>query len=167
MYIHKTYTHLDVHRPVSRRITAITQYIHRFRCAYIDTYTHSQCPQVGLATLIQGIAAIAQCIYSGDLVVGPHFVAHLPPRAFWFAAVTGSMLNSVVKTLETKAFAETDMSLCVPFLAFDPVMQFVIGVAVMPMACSYFEFGCDEAGDTGVRACVRACVYIYMYFFCV
>mmetsp|Transcript_65935 Transcript_65935/g.162264 ORF Transcript_65935/g.162264 Transcript_65935/m.162264 type:complete len:386 (+) Transcript_65935:313-1470(+) len=102
--------------------------------------------QVGLATLIQGIAAIAHCIYNGDLDIGPNFVESLPPKAFWIAAATGSVLNSVVKTLETKAFSETDMSLCAPFLAFDPVMQFVVGVLVIPAACAYVGFGCDETG---------------------
>jgi hypothetical protein len=38
----------------------------------------------------------------------------------------------------------TDISLCAPFLAFDPVMQFVVGVAVMPAACYLMEVGCDE-----------------------
>lgn len=103
--------------------------------------------QVGFATLIQGIAAITHCTVSGELDIGPNFVSSLPPKAFWIAAVTGSVLNSVVKTLETKAFAETDISLCAPFLAFDPVMQFVIGVAVMPAACAFMSFGCDEAGE--------------------
>jgi hypothetical protein len=81
------------------------------------------------------------------------------------AAVGSSVLGALVKTLETKAFAESDMSLCAPFLAFDPVMQFVVGVGVLPHTCgsayffftvarfvpfltthrvAVFEFGCDE-----------------------
>ena len=43
-----------------------------------------------------------------------------------------------------QAFAESEMSLCAPFLAFDPVMQFVVGVAVLPITCTAFDFGCDE-----------------------
>jgi len=101
--------------------------------------------QVGLATLIQGIASIVYCIHSGQLDVGPKFVSHLPKSDFWIAAVGSSALGSVVKTLETKAFAESDISLCAPFLAFDPVMQFIVGVAVTPVACSLAGVGCDEA----------------------
>ncbi|EKX32016.1 hypothetical protein GUITHDRAFT_121810 [Guillardia theta CCMP2712] len=84
---------------------------------------------------------------SGDLKFGSvqEMTDALPPRAFWIAAVSASVLNSIVKTLETKAFAESDISLCAPFLAFDPVMQFLVGVAVMPLACKMIEFGCDEA----------------------
>jgi hypothetical protein len=114
----------------------------------LSQYNIGSAQQVGLATLLQGTVAILQCVYYGDLEIGPNFVESLPPRIFWIAAVTGSVLNSVVKTLETKAFSETDMSLCVPFLAFDPVMQFVVGVVVMPVACSMVGFGCDEAGKT-------------------
>lgn len=103
--------------------------------------------QVGFAALIQGIFAIAYCFQSGDLKLGTpsEMVDALPPKVFWYAAIAGSVLNSVVKTLETKAFAESDISLCAPFLAFDPVMQFVVGVAVMPIACYMAGFGCEEA----------------------
>uniref|UniRef100_A0A7S4PAL4 EamA domain-containing protein n=1 Tax=Guillardia theta TaxID=55529 RepID=A0A7S4PAL4_GUITH len=103
--------------------------------------------QVGIATLLQGIVSIIYCFNSGDLKFGSvqEMTDALPPRAFWIAAVSASVLNSIVKTLETKAFAESDISLCAPFLAFDPVMQFLVGVAVMPLACKMIEFGCDEA----------------------
>ena len=50
--------------------------------------------------------------------------------------------------LETKAFAESDMSLCAPFLAFDPVMQFVVGVGVLPTTCGR-KFTC--------LVCVHTC----------
>uniref|UniRef100_A0A7S0HY37 EamA domain-containing protein n=1 Tax=Hanusia phi TaxID=3032 RepID=A0A7S0HY37_9CRYP len=103
--------------------------------------------QVGIATLLQGIVSIIYCFQSGDLKLGSvqEMTEALPPRIFWIAAVSASVLNSIVKTLETKAFAESDISLCAPFLAFDPVMQFVVGVAVMPLACKLIDFGCDEA----------------------
>ena len=101
--------------------------------------------QVGLATMIQGVVSIAYCIHSGQLDAGPHFIEKLPHADFWIAAIGSSALGAVVKTLETKAFAESDISLCAPFLAFDPVMQFVVGVAVMPLTCSLFRIGCDEA----------------------
>lgn len=103
--------------------------------------------QVGLAALIQGVCAILHCFHSGDLKLGSgkEMFDALPSASFWYAAVAASVLNSVVKTLETKAFAESDISLCAPFLAFDPVMQFVVGVVVMPVACSLASVGCDEA----------------------
>eukprot|EP00286_Rhodomonas_abbreviata_P026144 CAMPEP_0181297272 /NCGR_PEP_ID=MMETSP1101-20121128/5150_1 /TAXON_ID=46948 /ORGANISM="Rhodomonas abbreviata, Strain Caron Lab Isolate" /LENGTH=474 /DNA_ID=CAMNT_0023402195 /DNA_START=137 /DNA_END=1561 /DNA_ORIENTATION=- len=113
----------------------------------LSQYNVGSAPQVGIATLVQGIFAILYCLYSGDLKIDSkeEFVNALPPRAFWIAAIGASILNGVVKTLETKAFAETDISLCAPFLAFDPVMQFVVGVALMPLACRLMGFGCDEA----------------------
>ena len=95
--------------------------------------------------MIQGIASIAYCIYDGHLDVGPRFVEKLPHSEFWIAAISSSALGAVVKTLETKAFAESDISLCAPFLAFDPVMQFIVGVAIMPITCSFLNIGCDEA----------------------
>ena len=93
--------------------------------------------QVGLATLIQGIVAIGFCVRQGLL-------ATLPPAAFWVPAVGSSLLNALTKTLETKAFSESDVSLCAPFLAFDPVMQFVVGVAVIPLTCKFLNVGCAE-----------------------
>uniref|UniRef100_A0A7S2AX22 EamA domain-containing protein n=1 Tax=Octactis speculum TaxID=3111310 RepID=A0A7S2AX22_9STRA len=39
------------------------------------------------------------------------------------------------------------MSLCAPFLAFDPVTQFLVGVCVIPKACSLFNIGCSELGS--------------------
>ena len=50
-----------------------------------------------------------------------------PPPA-GFPAVGSAVLNALTKTLETKAYAITDVSLCAPFLAFDPVMQFLLPV---------------------------------------
>jgi len=103
--------------------------------------------QVGLAALIQGVCAVLHCLYSGDLKLGSaqEMKDALPPAVFWYAAVAASVLNSVVKTLETKAFAESDISLCAPFLAFDPVMQFIVGTVLMPIACHLANIGCDEA----------------------
>jgi len=104
--------------------------------------------QVGLACLIQGVVAVAYCFNAGVLKLGPDFVKALPAKSFWIAAVGASLLNSGVKILETKAFAETDMSLCAPFLAFDPVMQFVVGVAVMPFLCKLVGLGCDDVNSS-------------------
>jgi hypothetical protein len=36
------------------------------------------------------------------------------------------------------------MSLCAPFLAFDPVMQLLVGVVFMPAACSLVGLGCED-----------------------
>jgi hypothetical protein len=36
------------------------------------------------------------------------------------------------------------MSLCAPFLAFDPVMQLLVGVIFMPAACSLVGLGCED-----------------------
>ena len=38
------------------------------------------------------------------------------------------------------------MSLCAPFLAFDPVMQLVVGQLFMPVLCPLIGLGCDEVG---------------------
>jgi len=93
--------------------------------------------QVGVASLLQGLGALFLLLRSGSL-------SSVPATGFWIAAVASSLGNALVKTLETKAFAEGDMSLCAPFLAFDPVMQFLVGVAVLPTLCSTVGFGCDE-----------------------
>lgn len=93
--------------------------------------------QVGLSALLQGIGAVAWCVSSGK-------TQQLPHSTFWVAAVFSSMGAALVKTLETKAFAESHMSLCAPFLAFDPVMQFLVGVAVIPLTCSFLGIGCAE-----------------------
>lgn len=91
--------------------------------------------QVGLAAGIQSCGALAVLATRGRLSV--------PPKVFWLAALFSSLGNAVVKTLETKAFAES-LTLCAPFLAFDPVMQFLVGVTVVPMLCRTFGVGCSE-----------------------
>lgn len=96
--------------------------------------------QVGFAKLIQGVGQFAFLIQSGLF----SFSGPFPGADFFFAAVVSSLLGSAVKIMETKAFAESDMSLCAPFLAFDPVMQFVVKAAVLSHTCNLFSFGCDE-----------------------
>ena len=99
--------------------------------------------QVGLATAIQGIFAVAYCAYHGLLSAsGPAVTA-----AFLAPAVASSVLNALTKTLETKAYAITDVSLCAPFLAFDPVMQFLLPALFAPFACRYLGIGCGEVGS--------------------
>ena len=59
-----------------------------------------------------------------------------------------STLESCFSSSFQQAFAESDMSLCAPFLAFDPVMQFVVGTCVVPLTCAWFNMGCDEIKDS-------------------
>jgi hypothetical protein len=77
--------------------------------------------QVGLATALQGIVACAYCAQQG-------LFSTAVTSAFLVPAVGSAVLNALTKTLETKAYAITDVSLCAPFLAFDPVMQFLLPV---------------------------------------
>jgi len=77
--------------------------------------------QVGLATALQGVVACAYCAQQG-------LFSTAVTSAFLIPAVGSAVLNALTKTLETKAYAITDVSLCAPFLAFDPVMQFLLPV---------------------------------------
>mmetsp|Transcript_24487 Transcript_24487/g.73485 ORF Transcript_24487/g.73485 Transcript_24487/m.73485 type:complete len:397 (+) Transcript_24487:223-1413(+) len=97
--------------------------------------------QVGVATALQGICAVAYCYSQGLLgTTGPATTA-----AFLAPAVASSVLNALTKTLETKAYAITDVSLCAPFLAFDPVMQFLLPALFAPATCSMLAWGCADA----------------------
>ena len=44
-----------------------------------------------------------------------------------------------------QAYAITDVSLCAPFLAFDPVMQFLLPALFAPLACATAGVGCADA----------------------
>ena len=44
-----------------------------------------------------------------------------------------------------QAYAITDVSLCAPFLAFDPVMQFLLPALLAPLACAAAGVGCADA----------------------
>jgi len=104
--------------------------------------------QVGIACLIQGIVAVGHCFVSGQIPLHPTSrMPILPDTRFWVFAGGASALLSVVKMLETKALAESDISLCTPFLSFDPVMQFVVGVVFMPLTCSAVGLGCEDASN--------------------
>ena len=88
--------------------------------------------QVGLATALQGIVACAYCAQQG-------LFSTAVTSAFLIPAVGSAVLNALTKTLETKAYAITDVSLCAPFLAFDPVMQFLLPVDLgVPRCCGAF-----------------------------
>jgi len=100
----------------------------------------SSAEQVGVATLIQGFGALVYCntqgLSLGQFVTVPAFV---------IPAVGSSVLNALTKTLETRAYHISEVSLCAPFLAFDPVMQFLLPVLFAPTLCSIANFACDEA----------------------
>ena len=101
---------------------------------------------VGFAMLLQGSAQIIYLAVIGALFTAGNTEAG---TSFWTAAVGSSVINAFIKTMETKAFAENDISLCAPFLAFDPVMQFLVAVIVLPATCaSPIHFGCDEVKTT-------------------
>jgi hypothetical protein len=91
--------------------------------------------QVGLATALQGIVACLYCYQQG-------LFSTAVTSAFLVPAVGSAVLNAFTKTLETKAYAITDVSLCAPFLAFDPVMQFLLPALFAPLACKAFGIGC-------------------------
>ena len=101
--------------------------------------------QVGVACLVQGIVAVLHCLHTGD-IGGP--ASPLPSARFWLAASGASALLVLVKTLETKAYAESDITLCAPFLAFDPVMQLIVGMVFMPLLCPRLGLGCEDAAAT-------------------
>jgi hypothetical protein len=96
--------------------------------------------QVGLATALQGIVACAYCAQQG-------LFSTAVTSAFLIPAVGSAVLNALTKTLETKAYAITDVSLCAPFLAFDPVMQFLLPALFAPLACRAFGIGCGLTAE--------------------
>lgn len=95
--------------------------------------------QVGVSTAIQGVAALVYCNTQGVSITKVALT-----NSFAIPALMSSVLNALTKVLETRAYATTDVSLCAPFLAFDPVMQFVLPVFFAPLACKLFSVGCDE-----------------------
>lgn len=101
----------------------------------------SSAEQVGLATLIQGFMALVFCQSQGLSLA-----AIVTDRSFVIPAVLSSTLNALTKTLETRAYATTDVSLCAPFLAFDPVFQFLVPTLVLPLICALL--GCIAPEET-------------------
>eukprot|EP00443_Scrippsiella_acuminata_P030302 CAMPEP_0115340484 /NCGR_PEP_ID=MMETSP0270-20121206/91172_1 /TAXON_ID=71861 /ORGANISM="Scrippsiella trochoidea, Strain CCMP3099" /LENGTH=376 /DNA_ID=CAMNT_0002761943 /DNA_START=1 /DNA_END=1131 /DNA_ORIENTATION=+ len=102
--------------------------------------------QVGVTSLLQGTAAAIYCtrLSAGDL-------NWPPPSGFWLLMAASSALNAIIRTAETRAYAIGELSLCAPFLAFDPVMQLAIGSVVLPVACQIMGWSCDE----GIRFTAR------------
>lgn len=105
--------------------------------AWDDAIGHAE--QVGVTSLLQGLAAAAYCTWCCQGMAWP------PPALFWGAVLGSSALNAVIRTAETKAYAIGELSLCAPFLAFDPVMQLMVGGAIMPVLCYFFGWGCGES----------------------
>uniref|UniRef100_A0A7S4RR09 Uncharacterized protein n=1 Tax=Alexandrium monilatum TaxID=311494 RepID=A0A7S4RR09_9DINO len=96
--------------------------------------------QVGVASLLQGLAAMVFCILSTP----SRQLLQPPPAAFWALMATSSVMNAGIRTFETRAYAIGELSLCAPFLAFDPVMQLAVGALVAPFVCSLLGVSCDE-----------------------
>eukprot|EP00435_Cladocopium_sp_Y103_P064769 s322_g26.t1 len=87
----------------------------------------SHAEQVGMTSLIQGVVAMAFLVMTG------HFSFSSLPMVFWICLASSSFLNAIIKTAETHAYKVGEMSLCAPFLAFDPVIQLLVGSLVLPV----------------------------------
>eukprot|EP00434_Breviolum_minutum_P035008 symbB.v1.2.030984.t1/scaffold3546.1/size54311/2 len=85
----------------------------------------SHAEQVGMTSLIQGLVAM------GFMVLTGNFSCSLP-NIFWICLASSSFLNAIIKTAETHAYKVGEMSLCAPFLAFDPVIQLLVGSILLP-----------------------------------
>lgn len=96
--------------------------------------------QVGVTSLVQGLVAGIYCAWC----LPPGLMQWPPPWTFWLVMLLSSALNAVIRTGETRAYAVGEMSLCAPFLAFDPVMQLAIGAVVAPAASRTMGWNCDE-----------------------
>lgn len=96
--------------------------------------------QVGVASLLQGLVALGIWL----LALPPGQQLQPPPMAFWALMAGSSVLNAVIRTCETRAYAIGELSLCAPFLAFDPVMQLAVGALVMPFLLSIVGLPCTE-----------------------
>eukprot|EP00438_Fugacium_kawagutii_P019373 Skav207913 [mRNA] locus=scaffold190:274453:283223:- [translate_table: standard] len=88
--------------------------------------------EVGMTSLIQGLVAMAFMVLTGS------FSFSSLPMIFWICLATqmqccSSFLNAIIKTAETHAYKVGEMSLCAPFLAFDPATRAVISYLVLPV----------------------------------
>ncbi|CAK9000600.1 unnamed protein product [Durusdinium trenchii] len=89
----------------------------------------SNAEQVGMTSLIQGAVAMTFMFRDQD----PLHSFHSLPMIFWICLASSSFLNAIIKTAETHAYKVGEMSLCAPFLAFDPVIQLLVGTMVLPL----------------------------------
>ncbi|CAE7904920.1 HMA5, partial [Symbiodinium sp. KB8] len=88
----------------------------------------SHAEQVGVTSLLQGLAAVAFLV----LNTGSSVQLSLP-TTFWICLGCSAFLNAIIKTSETHAYTIGEMSLCAPFLAFDPVIQLAVGSLLLPL----------------------------------
>eukprot|EP00439_Symbiodinium_sp_Y106_P081809 s301_g20.t3 len=88
----------------------------------------SHAEQVGVTSLLQGLAAVAFLV----LNTGSSVQLSLP-TTFWICLGSSAFLNAIIKTSETHAYTIGEMSLCAPFLAFDPVIQLAVGSLLLPL----------------------------------
>ena len=79
--------------------------------------------QIAYVCLLEGLLGTVYLTLAGALV--------LPSAEFWLPALSSAFLNAVAKTLQTKAYSEYDISLCAPFNAALPVMQFLVSTYVL------------------------------------
>lgn len=107
------------------------------RKQFVKVATVAPGHQVGVSTMIQGVVALVYCQTNGISLTQLAL-----SREFAVPALSSSVLNALTKTFETYAYATTDVSLCAPFLAFDPVMQFLLPTIFAPAACSLLSVGC-------------------------
>eukprot|EP00937_MAST-01D_sp_MAST-1D-sp2_P001594 g1594.t1 len=79
--------------------------------------------QIAIVCLLEGAIGLLYLLCTGAL--------ELPPWVFWLPATASALLNALAKTLQTKAYSEYDISLCAPFNAALPVMQFLVSTYVL------------------------------------
>lgn len=112
----------------------------------------SHAEQVGMTSLIQGVVAMAFLVLTGN------FSFSALPMVFWICLASSSFLNAIIKTAETHAYKVGEMSLCAPFLAFDPVIQLLVGSLVLPVL-HFFANGGSLALSLSLRkASAVACI---------
>lgn len=113
----------------------------------------SHAEQVGMTSLIQGLVAMAFLVLTGN------FSFSALPMVFWICLASSSFLNAIIKTAETHAYKVGEMSLCAPFLAFDPVIQLLVGSLVLPLLHFLFLGGGSLAVSLSLRkASAVACI---------
>eukprot|EP00929_Paragymnodinium_shiwhaense_P108910 TRINITY_DN75259_c0_g1_i1.p1 TRINITY_DN75259_c0_g1~~TRINITY_DN75259_c0_g1_i1.p1 ORF type:complete len:392 (+),score=42.77 TRINITY_DN75259_c0_g1_i1:93-1268(+) len=113
--------------------------------ASLEAIGHAE--QVAVTALTQGLVALLCLIWRSEADLGLQSV----PWHFWLFAMASSSMNAGIKTMETRALAMGEMTLCMPFLAFDPVSQLVFALLVSPVTCHLFGWFCDESKQFTAR----------------
>merc|ERR1719502_588823 len=65
--------------------------------------------QIAVTSLLTGLITLGYLLSQGEFTI--------PNSAFWAPALGSAVLNAMAKTLQTKAYNESDISLCAPFNA--------------------------------------------------